>query len=214
MLNCCARRRRGFSHWSVIKPAGFLTERRLRVRRLFALPIALVLLWPCNSRAQEQLVISEDLIQSIEEWARENIDESVLEALEQVDQDRVRGFFTELRQRLEGASVYDLSSLKDTASRLLPLLETFEETRPYAAWLQTHIDYFEAADELRREMKPTTPKPATPAPLPNPPPQLQRTLWTKKLEKRLLPPPCSDPRAALEGDFCSRKNAARVGLAR
>jgi membrane-bound lytic murein transglycosylase D len=152
------------------------------------LPIILFLLcFTCAGRAQEQFQIPDELLQSVEQWARENLDESVLQMLEQVDQDRVREFFAELQRRFEGASVYDLGSLKDTASRLLPLLQRFEETRPYAVWLQTHFDYFDTAEELRREMKPPSTKPGAPAPLVNPAPQLQRSVWNKRLTKRPLP---------------------------
>jgi membrane-bound lytic murein transglycosylase D len=150
-------------------------------------PILLLLFLACTAPAQEQLPTAEDLFQSVEQWARENLDESVLQMLDQVDQDRVRDFFSELQRRFEGTSVYELSSLKDTASRLLPVLQKFEETRPYAVWLQTHFDYFDTAEELRRETKPPPIKPGTPVPLPNPTPQLQRSVWNKRLVKRPLP---------------------------
>ena len=118
---------------------------------------------------------------------RENLDDSVLSALGQVDRNRVREFFTELHQQFEGSSVYDLGALKEKASRLLPVLQQFDETRPYAVWLQTHFDYLDAADELRSEITPTPPKPGAPIPLSNPSPQTQRSFWNKKLVKRPLP---------------------------
>ena len=137
--------------------------------------------------AQEKPLQQDELIQSVEQWMRENLDDSVLSALGQLDRSRVREFFTELHQQFEGSSVYDLGALKETASRLLPVLQQFDETRPYAVWLQTHFDYLDAADELRSELTPGPPKPGAAIPSPNPSPQVQRSFWNKKLVKRPLP---------------------------
>jgi membrane-bound lytic murein transglycosylase D len=69
------------------------------------------------------------------------------------------------------------------------LLQQSKETRPYAAWLQTHLDYLEAADELRHRMQRPPTRPGVPEPLPpSPTPDAQRTVWDKQLEKRPLPP--------------------------
>lgn len=137
------------------------------------------------ARAQVELLQPDEIIESVEEWARENLDESALDQLG-VDKDRVQRFLAELRQRFEGTYVYDLSALKETATDLLPVLQQFEETRPYAFWLQTRLDYFDIAEMLLREVKPAPPKPP-PAPLPNPPPQLQRSVWVRELQKRPWP---------------------------
>ena len=171
------------------------------------LTLFVTVLATCMAAAQEKIEIPEadDLLQSVEQWMRENLDDSVLRVLEQVDQDRVREFFSASQRLLEGKSVYDLGELKDSASRLLPLLQQFEETRPYAVWLQTHFDYFEAADELRREIKPVPPKPGKPAPLPNPTPQLQRSVWNKKMDKRPLPPLASAYVPRLKQIFAAEK---------
>ena len=153
-----------------------------------ALVIALLLAWPTAATIPQDVPQPDDLLQSAEEWVRENIDENLLAALDDIDQDRVRKFFTELQRRFEGTSVYDLGSLKETASRLLPVLQQFEETKPYAAWLQAHLDYFDAAEELRREAKPVPPQPEAPAQLPGPSLRIQRTVWKKQLQKRPWPP--------------------------
>jgi membrane-bound lytic murein transglycosylase D len=156
----------------------------LAVKHLLALLLLLAL--PARS-LQAQLAVPDDLAQAAEQWARENLDDSVLEALGQIDRDRVRQFLSEVQRRFAGNSIYDLGSLHETALQLLPVLEQFEETQPYAIWLRTHLDYFDTADELRREAKPLPPKPKTPATLPNPSPQLQRSVWGKQLAKRPLP---------------------------
>jgi membrane-bound lytic murein transglycosylase D len=62
------------------------------------------------------------------------------------------------------------------------LLESREETRPYAAWLRAQMDYLEVADEIRLTIPP--PKVETnqpPQPVPNPPPQKEREIWVKKV---------------------------------
>ena len=114
----------------------------------------------------------------VEVWARENLDDDVLHILDQVDRDRVRELFAELNKSLGNDNVYDLAPLKEAASGLQPLLEQFEATRPYASWLKTHFDYLEVADELKRK---------APSPKRNPTPELQRTTWDPRLDKRPLP---------------------------
>ena len=137
--------------------------------------------------AQESNPLDE-LTQASSTWGRENLDERVLQALQGNDQELVRRLFSDLTRRLEADNVYDLGPLKDTARRLLPVLQQSKDTRPYAAWLQTQLDYLEAADELRRQMQPQPPKRGAPAPPPPPTAQAQSTVWDKRLETRPLPP--------------------------
>ena len=111
-----------------------------------SLAILITLCLASELPAQEKPLQQDELIQSVEQWMRENLDDSVLLALGQIDRNRVSEFFTELHQQFEGSSVYDLGALKETASRLLPVLQQFDETRPYAVWLQTHFDYLDTAD--------------------------------------------------------------------
>jgi membrane-bound lytic murein transglycosylase D len=113
----------------------------------------------------------------LEVWARDNLDESVLHILSQIDRDRVRELFTELNKSLGNDNVYDLAPLKEAASYLQPLLEQFEETRPYASWLKTHLDYLDVADELKRK-EPSRPNPTA---------ESQRAAWEKQFQKRPLP---------------------------
>jgi len=109
----------------------------------------------------------------VEAWMRDNLDEDALRSLGQVDRQRVRDLFSELNKSLGNDNVYDLASLKEAASYLQPLLERFDETRPYASWLKTHLDYLDVADELKQKANPT--------------PESQRAAWDKRLEKRTLP---------------------------
>ncbi len=150
------------------------------------------------------------LLQAAEQWAYGNLDPRVLKVLEQVDQQRVRQLFAELQQRFHGNYVLDLAKLKQTANTLQPLLELHPETRPYAVWLKTRLDYFEIADQLRVSIPPVKPPPAppppprppgqttrppAPAPVPTPPPasplnpapEVERRVWRQALEKRPAP---------------------------
>ena len=101
----------------------------------------------------------DDPAQSIRQWMKDNLDDDVLQMLDQIDQDRVRDFFTKLQQQFDGTNIYELGSLKEIALQVLPVLKEFEETQPYAAWLQAHLDDLDAANEVQREMKATFPKP-------------------------------------------------------
>ena len=152
------------------------------------LAILLALALAGTAPAQQKAAPADELAPPLEQWLRDNFDESVLEALSDIDQERVGQFFTELQRRFAGTSVYELGSLKETASRLLPVLQAFEETQPYGVWLQTHLDYFDTADELRRETRPAPSKPGAAVILPTPSIQLQRTVWNRQLQKRPLPP--------------------------
>lgn len=141
--------------------------------RAFCFFIAAVLTGPVC--AQEPASAEFDAFaREVEVWIRDNLDEDVLHMLNQVDRDRVRELFTELNKSLGNDNVYDLAPLKEAASYLHPLLERFEETRPYASWLKTHLDYLDVADEFKQ----TTTRPT---------PELQRTAWDKRLAKRPLP---------------------------
>src|SRR5438105_12928320 len=128
--------------------------------------------------AQDELPQPDEIIQSVQEWVQDNLEEEALDELG-VDKDRVKQFLSELRRRFQGNYVYDLGALKETAIRILPVLQQFDETRPVAVWLQTRLDYFDVAEELRRQAKVPPQKPQS-APLPNPPPQLERTVWVRE----------------------------------
>jgi len=153
--------------------------------------------------AQDELPQPNEIIQSVQEWIEDNLDESALEQLG-VDKDRAQQFLTELRRRFQGTYVYELGGLKETAMQLLPVLQEFEETRPYAVWLRTHLDYFDVAEELRREAKPAPDK-SQPSPLQNPSPQLQRSVWVRELKGRSTPALADDCVPRLKQIFVAEK---------
>jgi peptidoglycan lytic transglycosylase D len=150
--------------------------------------IALALGVAGGALAQEKPDLLDNLTKSVEQWARDNLDDRALQILKKADQQSVRSLFDEMNRRFQGNSIYELAPLKDTAVKLLPLLQQSKETRPYAEWLRNRLDYLEVADELRRRASVPTPKPGTPPPPPpGPTPEAQRSAWDRQLEKRPLP---------------------------
>ena len=137
--------------------------------------------------AQETVTL-DDLADSAQAWAKENLDEDLLRALEGKDQRRVKEFIDQLQKELHGEYVIDLARLKDAATSIVPLLESYEETQPYAAWLKPRLDYLEIAEELRILIPPPKPKPGE---IPKPvvvPPAKAREVWIKKVTARPWPP--------------------------
>jgi membrane-bound lytic murein transglycosylase D len=117
-----------------------------------------------------------------------DLSDDVLQMLDQINQDRVRDFFTKLQQQFDGTNIYELASLKEIALQVLPVLKEFEETQPYAAWLQAHLDDLDAANEVEREMKTIPAKPEAATVQNGVPPKIVRSVWVKELEKRPWPP--------------------------
>jgi membrane-bound lytic murein transglycosylase D len=137
---------------------------------------------------QDDTVTLDDLAKSAEQWAKENLDEDALRALRSVDQERVKQLFKDLQKQFQGEYVLDLAALRDTVKSVIPILENYEETSPYAAWLKTRLDYLEVADQLRLIIPPPKSEPGKPPkPRPNPQPQMAREIWVKKVASRPWP---------------------------
>lgn len=123
-----------------------------------------------------------------ETWAKGNLDEDVLNALPQVDREKVEQFLRDYQKQLESDYVLDLAALKGAANVVLPLLEAHEETLPYAAWLKSKLDYLDVAEELRRAAPPPKVVPGQPPkPLQNPSSEAERKIWVRKVSSRPLP---------------------------
>jgi len=142
--------------------------------------------------SQTNTVTIDDLMQSAQQWANENLDDSVLAALQNTDQEKVRQFFDSVQKNFQGDYVIDMAQLRGTAQAVLPLLQSYEETAPYAAWLKTRMDYLDTAEELRLHMPP--PKNGTnaapnisPGLRYNPPPTEIREVWIRKMSDRPVP---------------------------
>jgi membrane-bound lytic murein transglycosylase D len=155
---------------------------------------------------QDETVTLDDLMQSADEWAKENLDEDALRALQEVDREKVKQFLRGIQKQFRGESVVGLASLKDSAKAILPLLESCEETQPYAAWLKTRLDYLEVADQLRSTIPPPKVEPGQPPrPAPNPTPEKEREVWVKKLAERPWPEMAKPYVARLKPIFTEQK---------
>jgi membrane-bound lytic murein transglycosylase D len=142
------------------------------------------------TRAQEDVMTLDDLMQGAEEWANENLDEDFLRSLQNPDQEKINALLEQIKKQFQGEYVIDLAQLKGVVNTLLPLLERYEETEPYAAWLKSRVDYLEVADQLRLLVPPPKTEPGQPPkPTPIPTPQQEREVWIKKLSERPWPAP-------------------------
>ncbi len=138
---------------------------------------------------QEATVSLDDLMESGEQWAKENLDEDALRALQSGDQEKVRKALAKVQKEFAGEYVVDLAALKETVAAVLPLLESYEETLPYAVWLKARLDYLDVASEFRLLIPPPKAEPGKPPPpVPNPAPQKEREIWISKLTSRPWPP--------------------------
>jgi membrane-bound lytic murein transglycosylase D len=150
--------------------------------------VAFLLLWAVVSSAQDDTMTLDELVQSADQWAKENLDDETWQALREVDRDKVKQFFRDIQKQFYGEYVIDLAPLKDTARAVLPLLEGYEETEPYGAWLKAQLDYLDVADQLRRTIPPPKVEPGLPPrPVPNPAPKMEREIWIKQIAARPRP---------------------------
>jgi membrane-bound lytic murein transglycosylase D len=159
-------------------------------RTLESLAIAGLLFVGCVSiHAKTNEMNLDDILDSVQQIAQENLDPNVLNALQNVDQQKVEDFFTHYDEFLRGDYVLDVAQLKDAANAVLPMLDAHEETQPYAAWLRSRLDYFDAADELK-SLIPAQPKPGagkSPPPRFNPTFKAEQEIWIKKVAPRPWP---------------------------
>ena len=134
------------------------------------------------ARAANDTISLPDVLAGAQQFEQDNLDTNVLNALPKMDDPVVQQFFSDIQTNFQGDYVVNLAALRQTAQVVLPLLESRDDTQPYAAWLAARMDYLDVADEIRL----TIPPPAVqtnqpPLPAPNPPPQKERELWLKKV---------------------------------
>ena len=164
------------------------------------------------ARAADDTVTMQEMVQGAQQWAQENLDTNVLNALPEMDERAVRQFFREIQQRFQGDYVVDVAALRQTAQTVLPLLESHEETRPYASWLKAQMDYLEVADEIRLTIPPPTVETnQPPAGSQSPAAKGTRALGEKSFQHSLAG--CRQGICAgVEAPFRRPKGAARTGL--
>jgi membrane-bound lytic murein transglycosylase D len=138
--------------------------------------------WRVPAQTNEPTLDVGALLDSAQQFAQDNLDPDVLKALQDVDRAKVEDFLKNYQDCLKGDYVLDLAQLKDGANAILPLLDAHEETQPYATWLRARLDYFVAAEELKK-LAPPPPTPGTNQPpgALNPSFASERQLWIKKV---------------------------------
>ena len=151
--------------------------------------ILMTALRPVSAQTNDMTIDLDAMLDTAQQWAQENLDEDVLAALQNVDREQVADFLKNYQACLTGDSVLDLALLKDSAAAVLPLLDAHEATQPYAAWLRSRLDYFDAAEQLKKIAPPAPkPEPGKPAPpLANPTFKAEQEIWVKKVAPRPLP---------------------------
>lgn len=160
----------------------------LRFRFEFIFVLVLLVNLVANAQARDNVVTLDDLVSSAEQWAHENLDEDALRVLQQADREKVKKILADFQKQFHGEYVLDLAGLKDTAKAVIPLLEQYEETLPYALWIKVHLDDLEVADQLRLIVPaPRTEPGQPPKPIPNPPPQKEREIWITRYAERPYP---------------------------
>jgi membrane-bound lytic murein transglycosylase D len=126
-----------------------------------------------TGRAQDADSDFNEMLQSGAQWAQDNL-----------DQDELTNVCREVESRLKGNSVRDLADLQQLVTALLPVLDKYEETQPYAAWLRSRLDYLTVAKQFQ-SIPPLPESILVPS---NPSPQEQRDAWQKQfVERPLLP---------------------------
>jgi membrane-bound lytic murein transglycosylase D len=130
----------------------------------------------------------EDVLGGFDESVLTNLDLSAWPALTDIDRAQLQSMCRQLQKRFQGEYVLELAPLREVASAALPMLQQYPETRPYAAWLRSRLDYLAVADELKvaipppsLELKPTRSVTV------NPSPEAERQAWRQRLKTEDLP---------------------------
>jgi len=167
---------------------------------------AVLLAVPLFARAQDKTVTVPELLQDAQQWAQDNLDSNVLKALPKLDDRAVQQFYHNIQQDFHGDYVVDLAALRQTARAVLPWLESSEETKPYAAWLLSQMDYLDVAEEIRIAIPPPEIETNQPAPPKiNPPPQKEREIWVRKISSRPWPASAKEYVPQLKPIFVAQK---------
>jgi membrane-bound lytic murein transglycosylase D len=112
------------------------------------------------------------------QWLRENVDTNVLQSLPPLDEKQAARWLQQFQAQFQGEYVIEVARLRQAATIALPWIERDEKLRPYAPWLRSRMDYFDAADQLTLVIPPPRTTPGQPAPKPvNPTAAQQRRVW-------------------------------------
>lgn len=156
--------------------------------RLRFLLCGLLLVVASPAWAQQDDAALDELVRSAGQWATDNLDEDFLKAIQGENQEKARQLLADLQKRFQAEYVLDLGAAKDLINALLPLLDQYEETEPYAIWIRTRLDYLDIAEQLRRNQPVHEPKTeSTSKSLSAPSTEKLREIWIKKVVERPWP---------------------------
>lgn len=175
------------------------------------LPSILLLSGTLVSAAQVDIVDLKDVLRGAQEWAAENLDTNLLEALPEMDQEHSQQFLRDIQKQFQAEYVVDLAAMRSAARVAMPLLESHEETRPYAVWLGSRLDYLKIAEEFTIAFPEKKVEPGKPSkPIPNPTAARQREVWVSEVAKRSWPSTSSNLVARLKPIFAGEKIPAEL----
>ena len=153
--------------------------------------IVCVLLLACRfapAQTNDAQIDVNGLLNTAQQFAQENLDDDVLRALQNVDRDKVEDFLKHYQEYLNGDYVLDLAQLKDASTAVLPLLDAHKESQPYAAWLRSRLDYFDAAEQMKALAPAPKPEAGTNAvPAQNPSFKLEQEIWVRRVRPLAWP---------------------------
>ena len=160
--------------------------------------------WP--ARATKTITLG-GVVQGAQQWAQENLDTNFLNALPAPDDQTVQQFFAEFPAAVSGRIRGGPRRVAGHRAHGAVPLQSREATQPYAAWLAAQMDYLDVADQIRiddsrRHQLETN---APPSPLTNPPPQVERELWVKRVSVRPWPDAAKEYVPLLKPVFIAQK---------
>lgn len=142
-------------------------------------------LTPCRVLPLAAETVSlEDALGQFDQSVLTNLDLSGLPALTDFSATQLQSICRELQKRFQGEYVLELAPLREVANAALPFLDQHAETKPYAAWLRSRLDYLAVADQL----KVAIPSPSLELKPANPSPDAERQAWQQRLRMEDLPP--------------------------
>jgi membrane-bound lytic murein transglycosylase D len=128
--------------------------------------------------------------QTWDELLSNTVDPDVLHALQGLDADKTQKLLTELQEAMRGTNIYQLGTLRAEAAELAPILSKYQQTAAYGEWLQSRLDYLDAAQQMEQEMKAAA-KPGF-AVATEPSLKTQRHVWAEQLARRPWPRAAQD----------------------
>ncbi len=161
-----------------------------RVRKLYAVGLGVFLIAGQFAFGQAQTQDLDGLADAAADLAEEYFDPEFLNALNKGDREVVERFLGQVNSELGSRYVLDLADLEETAAAALKIMERYEETYPYAAWLKPRLDYFKVAKRLKTLTPAPTPVPGkeAPAAVPVPSAGKERETWAEQIKKEPVPP--------------------------